>query len=426
MEPSMTTKEALRLSILTQLAAGVLTQAQAAAQLDRSVRQVKRLLKAFRQDGDAAVLSKRRGKASNRKLPATTRAIIVERCLGPYRGFGPKFTIEKLEQRDDITVSKETVRKILIAEGLWKAKKRRRHLHPTRKRRSCFGELIQADGSPHFWFEERGPYCTLLLTIDDATSQIGNAFFLPTETTVGYFHLLHGHLSRHGRPEALYTDRHSIFRVSGETKATKNTTSFGQALETLGIELICANSPQAKGRVERANRTLQDRLIKEMRLQNISTIDEANAYLPTFISAHNDQFAYPAEESMDRHASIDGIDLEAVFVLRDERKLDRNLCLQFENGQYRLTDEYSKKCLRGGVRIIIEQRLDGSMHMRDSKRALQFELVEMRKGQGDIMDSKEIAAYRNIDRRSSGHKPAANHPWRGKFCQEVTHLPEAA
>jgi transposase len=419
MESSMITKQAEALAILAQLAVRGISQAEAATKLHRSIRQVKRMLRAYRQDGAGSLASKQRGKVSNRQLAPDLYALIVERCRGPYLGFGPQFASEKLKELDNICVSKETVRKILIAEKLWKAKQRRRNLHPSRIRRPRFGELVQADGSPHHWFDDRGPYCTLLLMVDDATSRIGNGLFAPTETTAGYFDLLHGYLIEHGRSEAMYTDRHSIFRVSGESKVKQNETSFGKALDTLGIELICANSPQAKGRVERANRTLQDRLVKELRLRNISTIEHANSYLPTFIAEHNRKFAREPEEPENAHASIDGFDLDAILVVTEERKLDRNLCLQFENKQYRLVDDYSRKCLRRGVRITIEQRRDGTMHMRDSKRYVQFEYVEERKMQGTIMDAKEIGTYRNQEKRHTGHKPPTNHPWRGKFARPV-------
>ncbi len=225
------------------------------------------------------------------------RLRVLERCRSDYRGFGPTFLAETLAARDSIDVSAEWLRALLVANDLWTSKRRKRNVHPLRVRRPRFGELVQMDGSPHDWFEDRGPRCTLLLAIDDATSRITSARFENAETTDGYMLLIRKHLETFGRFRAAYTDKHSIFRYSGPSTSNDITTQLQRSLDELEIELICANSPQAKGRVERANRTFQDRLIKAMRLEHIGGTVSANGFLPQFLTEHNARFAIAPESA---------------------------------------------------------------------------------------------------------------------------------
>lgn len=278
----MSLKEAKRLSVMEQLDKKTLSIGQASRELGLSSRQIKRIRKRYRFEGREGIISKRRGRPNIRKIPEGVRQRVIKALYNPlWEGWGPTFSREKLASEHNIYLSVETIRKWMIEEGLWKSKsKKTRKIYQRRTRRSRFGQLLQGDGSHHDWFEGRGEKCALLLFVDDATSKITAAKFFPAETTQGYLEILEQHLQKHGRPGSLYVDKHSIFRINrDEVKKGDYATHFGRVLKELDIELIYAHSPQAKGRVERANGTLQDRLVKEMRLKQISDIEGGNAFL---------------------------------------------------------------------------------------------------------------------------------------------------
>jgi len=238
--------------------------------------QTQRILKRYQDGGGAALIHKARG-ASNR-INVGVRDYALELVRQNYRDFGPILATEAL--RHGLEVSRETLRKWMVESGLWLSRKQRRSFHQPRLRREHYGELIQIDGSEHRWFEDRADPCTLLVFIDDATSKLMQLRFVPSESTDSYFQALRGYLQSHGCPVAFYSDKHSVFRVlRRDPKGGQGMTQFGRALAELNIEILCANSSQAKGRVERVNRTLQDRLVKEMRLAGISDIDAGNDFL---------------------------------------------------------------------------------------------------------------------------------------------------
>ena len=222
-----------------------------------------------------------------------------------YIDFGPTFASEKLAEDHGLKVSRETLRKWMQDAGMWLSRKQRRTFHQPRLRRECFGELIQIDGSDHHWFEDRGPACTLLVFIDDATSTLMHLQFVKSESTFSYFGALERYLEAHGRPVAFYSDKHTVFRVAQQgAQSGHGMTQFGRALNELSIEILCANSSQAKGRVERANRTLQDRLVKELRLAGISDMEDANAFLPDFMERYNARFAKAPRRPDDLHRAL--------------------------------------------------------------------------------------------------------------------------
>ena len=283
----MTVGEADRVAVIMAVVEKRLTQREAAARLGLSVRQVKRLAKRYRAQGAAGMASARRGAPSNRAFGEEVRLEALSLVRERYPDFGPKFAAEKLLERHGLALSRETLRKWMAEEGLWRPKGRRRmRVHQSRPRRARVGELVQVDGSPHDWFEGRGPRCTLIVFIDDATSRLLALRFVAAETTEAYMETLRGHLAEHGRPVALYSDRYSVFRVNRKDGGDAPT-QFTRALLTLDIEPIHAGTPQAKGRVERANLTLQDRLVKELRLRGVDGMEAANAYLPEFVAEHN-------------------------------------------------------------------------------------------------------------------------------------------
>ena len=263
--------ELKRYEVIAQVVSGVMKQRAASDALGVTLRQVKRLCQRYRQAGVAGLVSKKRGARSNHQLSVALREQILTLAHHQYAGFGPTFMAEKLNECHALRVGKETLRKMLINANLWKAKRgKKRRVHPRRARRSCFGELVQIDGSPHHWFEDRGAACCLIVFIDDATSEIIYLQFEEVETTMAYFKGIAAHIEMQGVPLAYYSDKHSIFRVNHPGAIEANLTQFERACEALGIETICAHSPQAKGRVERANRTLQDRLVKELMILNVA------------------------------------------------------------------------------------------------------------------------------------------------------------
>jgi transposase len=335
----MTLKEAERLSIMKQVERKELKQRQASESLNLSLRQTQRLIKSYKEIGPQGLISKRRGKPNKRKLPLERKEAIVTIVREKYPDFAPTFASEKLRE-EGISISREGLRKLMIEEGIWEAKKRKeKKVHQRRTRRSQEGELVQSDGSYHDWFEERAPKCCLIQFVDDATSKILYAKFCEWESTNNYFSCLEAYLKKYGKPQTFYVDKHSVFRVTREEiKKGEGVTTFHKALRSLKIELICANSPQAKGRVERKNGVLQDRLIKEMRLRKISSIEEGNRYLEEkFIESHNKQFGKAPASSQNGHKPLSPEeDLEKILATRGVRTISKNLTVQYRNQTYQL------------------------------------------------------------------------------------------
>jgi transposase len=325
-----------RIEVLTEVLAGKRTTASAAIVLDMSVRQTQRLLTRYRDDGGGALIHKARGRASNYQLSSGTRDYALELIRQSYRDFGPTLAAEILLERHGLQVSRETVRKWMVEAGLWLSRKQRRTFHQPRLRREHYGELIQIDGSEHRWFEERGAPCTLLVFIDDATSKIMQLRFVPSESTDSYFEVLRGYLDVHGCPVAFYSDKHSVFRINKpEAKGGQGMTQFGRALAELNIEILCANSSQAKGRVERANRTLQDRLVKELRLAGICDIDAGNTFFTSFLARFNQRFAIPPAKPEDVHRplNIAASRLSDILCHREQRYVGAQLTFHYDRKQ---------------------------------------------------------------------------------------------
>ena len=282
---TMSKEELHRLDVMRQLEEKRIHQKAAAKELGIGVRQIKRLWWAYRQKGAAGLASQQRGRPSHHQLdPATVRRAL-DLLKGRYHGFGPTLAHEKLVEQEGLKLSLGSLRRIMIEEELWKAKKARKVVaYQMRERRACFGELVQIDGSPYDWFEGRAAKCTLLVFIDDATGKLVQLRFVESESFFTYCQAAWGYFTRYGKPRAFYSDKHGIFRVNQTSNGTSDAlTQFGRAMQELHIPILCANTPQAKGRVERAHQTMQDRLVKEMRLRAISDWEAGNAYLPEFM-----------------------------------------------------------------------------------------------------------------------------------------------
>jgi Winged helix-turn helix len=330
---TMSERELNRIEVLAQIDDGKLGVEAGAAVLGLTKRQVFRLLKTYRTDGAAAIRHKARGRAANNRIHTARRDYALTLVRERYADFGPTLAAEMLAEHHSLEVSRETLRKWMSEDGLWLSRKQRRTFHQPRQRREALGELIQIDGSDHRWFEERAAPCTLLVFIDDATSTLMQLLFVVSESAFAYFAALERYLTAHGRPVAFYSDKHSVFRVAKQDAASGHgMTQFGRALCELNIEILCANSSQAKGRVERVNRTLQDRLVKELRLAGISDIAAGNAFLPGFMERFNSQFAKsPARpDNLHRSLNVEPDRLRDVLCWRDQRYVGQQLSFSYE------------------------------------------------------------------------------------------------
>ena len=308
----------------------------------------------------------------------------------------------------------------MTEDGLWRPKRRREaRVHQSRPRRARLGELVRVDGSPHDWFEGRGPRRTLIVFIDDATSRLLALRFCRSETTEAYMETLRGHLAAHGRPVALYSDRHSVFRVNrkdGEDVPTR----FTRALPTLRIEPIHAGTPQAKGRVERANPTLRDRLVKEMRLRGIDGMEAANAHLPEFMADHNRRFAVAPREAEDAHRPVlhDAEELDLILCEQATRKLSKNLTFKFERREYQLVGEGKGRRLRGAA-VTVCKGFDGAASVLLKGRKLAFRVLAEGEAAVPVADEKDVRervdAAKAEQAARPDWKPAPDHPWRRPF-----------
>jgi transposase len=334
----MSERELNRIEVLAQVDDGRLSVQNGANMLDVTKRQMFRLLKRYRTEGAPSIRHKSRGKSPNNKIHNAKRDYALALVKEKYADFGPTLAAEMLAEHDGFKVSRETLRKWMIEDGIWLSRKQRRTFHQPRLRRECFGELVQIDGSDHRWFEDRAGPCTLLVFIDDATSMLMELRFVQSESTFSYFTALESYLLKHGRPVAFYSDKHTVFRVAKPNEHMTGMTQFGRALAELNVEILCANSSQAKGRVERANRTLQDRLVKELRLAGVSSMEDGNAFLEGFIKCYNAKFAKaPAKpNNLHRALNIEPDRLSEVFCLRDQRHVTKDLMLKYDRKRIKL------------------------------------------------------------------------------------------
>jgi len=306
----------------------------------------------------------------------------------------------------------------MMAAGLWKPTRQPTPIiHALRDRRASEGELVQVDGSPHPWFENRAPSCTLLVYIDDATGKLLHLAFAPSETTNAYFAATQMYLVTHGKPLAFYVDRHGVFRVNttraltARVEDSNGKTQFGRAMDELGIELIFANSPQAKGRVEKVNQTLQDRLVKELRLNGINTMEEGNRFLPTFIAAFNRKFAVVPRSSINLHRPLAPHDrLEDILVQEHRRRLSKQLTLSYGNRIYQIQTDRPTYAMRHAA-VTVQEDAKGVISIRYHGTPLAHRIIE-RNPKSEIVDSKHVNMVVDRMKEQVYAKPPATHPWR--------------
>ena len=400
---AMTQEELSRKTIIEQVKAKRIPQREGAEKMGVSERHFRRLLQRYRKRGDEGLVSGHRGKPSNHRITEAKREAIVDFIEAPvFENFGPTLLQEKLEEYKGIHVSKETMRQIMIAEGNHTPKTKKKKIpHPYRERHFRRGELVQIDGSYHAWLEDRGPKGCLILFVDDATSEVLAAEFVKHESFFAYAGLCKFYFREIGTPVAFYSDKFSVFRANSHQDAI---TQFSRAVGGLGIELICANSPQAKGRVERANQTFQDRLVKELRILKINNYQDANAYLPTFIEFYNRKFAVLPRSTGDVHASLDKtIDLDFLFSIHDFRIISKDLQIHYDNVIYQIITDRPPQHLSGREVLVVQN------HSGVISAYLNFDQLKLNVFQKQPIQAR-IASSKSLDFHS--YTPPVNHPWR--------------
>jgi transposase InsO family protein len=404
----MTMQEWNRAEIVGACARGEITVAIAAQRLQITARQVLRLRKRFAEGGGGAMAARHRGKPSNNQLEDGLAKKALELVLSNYADFGPTFACEKLRDEHQVILSKETLRQLMIGAGLWTPKGvRRAALHQPRERRHCRGELVQIDGSRHDWFEGRSAACALLVYVDDATGELLQLYFADTESTTSYFEATRRYIGQHGKPQAFYSDRAAVFRSPSATSAT--CTQFQRALDQLGIELICAKTPQAKGRVERANRVLQDRLVKELRLDGIDNIEAANAWCEKYVLHYNERFARTPLSELEKHTPLHvSEDLELILTVCETRKLSTQLTLKHGSQTLLLNDTADARSLIGQP-IAIHTYANGRVELRANRQIFDHTSLAV-KQPTRLTDTDPKALHATLDKRQRARSYRANLP----------------
>jgi len=416
----MSTKELNRLEVMQRLSEKRMNQKEASCMLELSTRQIKRLLRVYRKQGAAGLVSKHRGRRSNNRLAEEVKKRALNLLKTKYKGFGPTLAHEKLVEKEKLKLSDESVRKLMIAEDLWKPRKTKKVvIHQLRERRACFGELIQIDGSPHDWFEGRAPACVLLVFIDDATGQLVQLLFVECESFFSYCQAAEDYFRQYGKPVAFYSDRHGIFRVNvPSTGSGEALTQFGRAMQELDIQIICANTPQAKGRVERVIQTLQDRLPKEMRLGGIANMTDGNAYLPEFLKDFNQRFAVDARSSINAHRPLTAKeDLARILTWQETRTLSKNLTLQFQKVVYQIQTDRPTYALRN-AQVTVCLNPQEEITILYNGKALPYSIYKQQAKQAEVVSTKQLDQVLPPKRLSP--IPAPDHPWRRGFATPLS------
>jgi DNA-binding Lrp family transcriptional regulator len=417
-------KEELRLSqrdrdrmvVLAGIERGHWSQREGAGQLGLSTRWVRKLLRRRREEGDGGIVHRLRGRVSNRRIGSEVREQVMRAVRQRYGDFGPTLASERLAA-EGMRVSRETLRKWMAEEGLWEVKKKRlRQVHVWRERRGALGELVMMDSSRFRWLEERGPELSLIAMMDDATSRLWGRF-VEHDTTEENLRTLGGWLERHGRPLSLYTDRNSLFVTTRPVQQAEQLqgqvttrTQFGRALYELGIGWIPAHSPQAKGRIERLFGTLQDRLVKQMRLAGITTVEEANRYWEeVFLPFWEQRFTVEPRRKEDAHRELGPEQrLEEILSVRVGRQVSNDYTVSWRAQTWAIAREQARPGMRG-ARVEVEQRLDGSMWLRFRGSYLKLTPCPApRPASPSGLRPPGLAA-------TKAHTPAPNHPWNRKF-----------
>lgn len=409
----MSSRERERLKLFERVRRGELSLREAAQICGLSYRQTRRLYKRYRMDGDRGLLHRGRGRRSNRALPAEVKATVLVRYQERYPDFGPTLAAEKLALEGHV-LDHETLRGWLIKAGLWQKRRKRGKHRSWRERRAHFGELVQLDGSHHKWFEERAPKACLMNMVDDAQGTT-HSWLAEEETIFAAMQLLWQWIDRYGIPQNLYTDKKNVYVIDEKTRekaadsGEEVFTQFGRACKQLGIKIITAHSPEAKGRVERNHGIYQDRLVKELRLAEINSIDAANEFLQNdYCDQLNERFAVAPRSEVDFHRSAKGYDLASIFCLEEERALTVDWIVRFENQFYQLQPARKTQVAKG--KVLVRRYLNGELHFCYGERDLLYTLLAERPKR------KTVDKIRTKGRSTSGivkpYIPPADHQWR--------------
>jgi hypothetical protein len=405
----MSQKELGRVHIIHKVLDGSLTQRAAGERLELSERQIRRIAERVKTDGDKGFIHRLRSRESKRRIPGKQWQKILKLYRTVYYDFGPTFACEKLLERNGIKISDESLRNKLLAEGLWhKCRKSRKHRH-WRERKHYLGEMLQMDGSHHAWFETRGGISVLMGYIDDSTGEKSGMFF-EYEGTLPAFASLKEYIEKHGIPQSIYVDRHSTYKgkakqtVDDELNNRLNLSQFERACKELGIKVIHAHSPQAKGRIERSFKTDQDRLVKELRLAGISTIKEANKFLENYWPKHNKRFAVEPAQTADMHKPVPtDVDLDAILCIKTERVVRNDFTIVYQGQLYQILD---KNCPRTAV---VEERIDGRKLISGNGRYLSYKPIAVKPV--NKIEQKQVKMT---------WRPPMEHPWKKPSYEQRT------
>jgi transposase len=400
----MSIGEVRRLKVVQSAIDRHVTQKAAASMLELSERQVRRLVKDVRDRGDRGVIHGLRGQPSNRRIPEETRDRAISLYQARYPDFGPTLATEKLFECDGIKISDETLRRWLVEAGIWKKRRKRSAYRQWRQRKECFGQMVQMDGSHHDWLEGRGPKLVLMGYVDDATSRVYGRFY-DYEGTLPAMDSFKRYVEKYGLPMSVYLDRHTTYKSSrkltewDEAEGIEFLSQFERALKELGVEVIHALSPQAKGRIERLFGVLQDRLVKEMRLRGIKTKEEANAFLEEYLPRYDKRFRVCPANETDAHVRLPRhVDLDRYLCIKTERTLRKDNTIALDGRLYQIEE-------RGGKKVVVEERLDGSMLMFSNGTSLTYKELTER-------PQKEVIPKTDARKFNRSQKPSKDHPWK--------------
>ena len=402
---TMSRRETKRLHIIHQALDKRITQKTAAELVGLSSRQVRRILRRVRKEGDDGISHRSRGKASNRRLPQSLKEKVLKLYRKQYGDFGPTFACEKLLDVHEIKLSDETLRLWLNQENISYEKRKGRKHRQWRERKHHFGEMVQMDGSHHAWFESRGPESVLMGYIDDATGTVYGRFY-DYEGTMPAMDSFKRYIKRYGIPQSVYLDKHSTYKsnakqsIEDELEDRKPMSQFERSLTELGVTIIHANSPQAKGRVERSFRTLQDRLVKEMRLARVNSVVQANEFLIKYHPIYNAKFKVKPVSEVDVHQRALSIrELDKIFCIREERTLRNDFTIAYNGKLYQIKDAIKTQ------KVVVEERLDGSLHITHRGLELRYREIKTR-------PEKENPKIPVVNQKKMGRHQPSDHPWK--------------
>lgn len=401
----MSQRELRRAHIIHNVLDNKLKQVEAAEILQLSDREIRRIVKRVRKDGDRGIIHKGRGRKSNRAVSSKIKKRVIKLYKQKYWDFGPTLASEKLFEMDKIIkISDETLRIWLIKEGIWQRVRKSREHRQWRERKHYFGEMIQIDGSHHEWFESRGPACVLMGYIDDAASEVFASFY-EYEGTIPAMDSFKRYIKKYGLPCSVYMDRHTTYKsnakptIEDELQNKQVLTQFGRVLAELGVKYIPAGSPQAKGRIERLFKTFQDRLVKEMRLRKIKTIKEANKFLEYYLPIYNRRFTVKPIKEGNLHRPLpDSIDLDAILCIKTKRTLKNDFTVAHDRKLYQVIEKTNAK------KVIIEELLNGKMFITYKNKKLEYKKIDKKSEK-----RKEVETYFKAKKI---YIPPKNHPWR--------------